>query len=103
MGGHFPDGAVNPGIGHLIPPGEPLLLDVGYREKGSPCHKIGFRLADDSFDPPLFMKGFHFTGGGVKEVVGGEGQETGLNWMAEPKQLRAIPSKVSYRIFLGTP
>ena len=76
--GSFSGGAVNPAVGHLISPGGGLEIQIGQREEGSSGEEIRFDIADDSFDPPLFVGGFDIAGGGIKEVMSRKGQEAGI-------------------------
>ena len=76
--GSFAGGSVNPAVGHFISPGGSLEIQIGQREEGSSGEEIIFDIADDSFDPPLFMGGFHIAGGGIKEVMSRKGQEAGI-------------------------
>ena len=65
-------------IGHLVSPKKALVIEVGQGGEGSSGEEIRFDIADISFDAPLFMGGFNIAGGGIKEVVGGEGEESGI-------------------------
>ena len=65
-------------IGHLVSPEEGLMVEIGQGEEGPGREKIGFDISDRFFDPSLLMGRFDIAGGGVKEVVGREGKETGI-------------------------
>jgi len=74
----FADGAMNSAIGHLISPEEGLVVKVSQGEEGSTREEIGFDIGDCFFDSSLLMGRSDITGGGVEEVVSGEGQEAGI-------------------------
>ena len=65
-------------IGHLITPEEGLMVEIGQGEEGSPREEIGFDIGDCFFDPSLLMGRSDVAGRRVKEVVGGEGEEAGI-------------------------
>jgi len=65
-------------IGHLVSPGKGLMVEIGQGEEGPCREKIGFDIGDRFFDPSLLVGRFDIAGRRVKEVVGREGEETGI-------------------------
>lgn len=65
-------------IGDLVPPKECLMVKVSQGAEGSSCEEIRFDIADRFFDPSFLMGRSDVAGRRVKEVVGGEGEEAGI-------------------------
>jgi len=101
--GSFPGGAVGPAIGDLISPGGGLKIEIGQSEEGSSRQKIGFDIADGSFDASFFMRGFYIARRRVKEVMSRKGQETGIELDGGTESLEDDADQIIVPDFLGDP
>ena len=68
-------GAVDSAVGHLVPPGEGMEVEVRQGEEGSSCKKILFHVTDIFLHASFLVRRFHIAGRRFKEIVGAKIEE----------------------------
>ena len=76
--GSFAGRSMEAAVGHLVSPKKALVIEVGQGGESSAGEEIFFHIAHMPFDDAFFMGAFEITDRGIKEIVLGEVDKSGI-------------------------
>jgi hypothetical protein len=90
-------------VGHLVPPEKALVIEVGQGGESSAGEEIFFHIAYMPFDDPFFMGAVEVADRGVKEIVFGEVQKSGVELKGGTQAAADHAGQVIVSDLLGNP